>query len=67
MEFHPVTTDYTLTNLDLLSLDEQLSGILDEFYSCPECGAVAQLHEEFRLPFQVSSFTWHAATVVELF
>lgn len=67
MEFHPVTTDYTLTNLDLLSIDEQLSGILDEFYSCPECGAVAQPREESTLPSQSPILVWHAAATVELF
>lgn len=47
MQFHPVTSDYTLTRADLMSEEDLLSGILDKFYSCPECGRTAIPNEMY--------------------
>jgi hypothetical protein len=66
MEFHPVTSDYTLTRADLMSEDDLLSGILDEFYSCPECGRTA-IPNEIYAEQTVVAYRWNTAAVFELF
>jgi hypothetical protein len=59
MEIHPVTTDYTLTQADLMSEEDLLSGILDEFYSCPECGKTAVPNEEMYAQQAMNTYAWH--------
>lgn len=66
VNFHPITTDYTLTCVDLLSEDDLLSGILDEFYSCPECGRTA-IPNEMYAGHAVIGCRWNTAASVELF
>lgn len=67
MQFHPVTSDYTLTQADLLSEEDLLSGILDEFYSCPECGRTAVPNEAMYLQQAMKAQAWQQAVAMELF
>ena len=45
MDFHPITTDFMFTKFELEN-NEEFTGILDEFYSCPECGKTAMPIED---------------------
>lgn len=67
MEFHPVTTDYTLTRADLMSEEDLLSGILDEFYSCPDCGKTAMPNEETYAQQAMKAYAWQQVVAMELF
>jgi predicted RNA-binding Zn-ribbon protein involved in translation (DUF1610 family) len=67
MQFHPVTSDYTLTRADLLTEEDLLSGILDEFYSCPACGQTAVPTEEMYAQQAMNAYAWHQVVAVELF
>ena len=67
MQFHPVTSDYTLTRADLLSEEDLLSGILDEFYSCPACGKTAVPNEAMFMQQAMKAYAWQQAVAMELF
>jgi predicted RNA-binding Zn-ribbon protein involved in translation (DUF1610 family) len=67
MQFHPVTSDYTLTAADLLSEEEMLNGILDEFYSCPDCGKTAVPNEKLFAQQAKNAYACHLAVATELF
>ncbi len=67
MQFHPVTSDYTLTQADLLSEEDLLAGILDEFYSCPACGKTAVPNDEIYVQQMLRAQAWHQAVAMKLF
>jgi hypothetical protein len=67
MQFHPVTSDYTLTQAELLREEDLLSGILDEFYSCPACGKTAVPNEKMFTQQAMNISAWHLAVATELF
>ena len=67
MQFHPVTADYTVTRADLLSEEQLLGGILDEFYSCPACGRTAVPNENTYLQQMLRAQVWEQAVAMKLF
>lgn len=46
---------------------QMLSGILDEFYSCPACGQTAVLNEEMYAQQAMKAYAWQQAVAMELF
>ncbi len=67
MQFHPVTSDSPLIRADLLSEEDLLSGILDEFYSCPECGRTAIPNEAMFVQQAMNATAWQQMVALELF
>ncbi len=67
MQFPPVTSDYTLTQADLLTEEDLLSGILAEFYSCPACGKTAVPNEAMLMQQAMRTYAWQQAVALELF
>ena len=67
MQFHPVTSDYTLTPADLLREEDQLDGILDEFYACSACGKTAVPNEKLCAQQATNAYAWKLAVATELF
>ena len=67
MQFHPVTSDFTLTSADLLTEEDLLGGILDEFYACPACGKTAVPNEKIFTQQAMNAYAWNLAVVTELF
>lgn len=67
MQFHPVTSDYTLTQADLLREEDWLAGILDEFYACPICGKTAVPNEEMFTQQAIKAYAWNVTVATELF
>ena len=67
MQFHPVTSDYTLTRAELLSEEDLLAGILDEFYACPVCGKTAVPNDEMYVQQMLCAQAWNQAVAMKLF
>ncbi|MFN7930126.1 MAG: hypothetical protein U0Y68_19820 [Blastocatellia bacterium] len=67
MQFHPVTADYTITRADLLTEEQLLSGILDEFYSCPACGQTATPNDATYVQQTLRAQAWQQVVAMKLF
>jgi predicted RNA-binding Zn-ribbon protein involved in translation (DUF1610 family) len=65
MDFHPVTKDDNLMRADLGCGDNLLGGILDEFYSCPECGRTA-IPNEIYAEQTVLTYRWNLVSALEI-
>jgi hypothetical protein len=67
MQFHPVTSEATLTRADLWREEAPLAGILDEFYACPACGKTAVPNENRFTQRATNAYAWNLAVATELF
>lgn len=69
MNFHPVTTDFMFTKFELEN-NEKFTGILGEFYACPQRGKTAlPVVEESvqKIEKASSAYAWGNMAPAELF